>query len=242
MGRGILVYLLARLPLWLMFLPIAGCTQVTSEPDAVQLMLSIRELTGRPVGDFENPPLEGVEICQTGVANCETTNADGNAALELPANEEVGWTTTKEGYEAVLYGDVTDAAFSSNFKLHLSTNQSLTEYLGSLPTDYPLRDSGVVTILTSPKIAGVTFKLVDATGKRFYEDDDFNPSYDLTATTTAGVGGFVEVGPGDFQVEIGGTGDRCVPDRAWPGDENNRIRVPVRENHFTRALITCPVP
>jgi len=215
-------------------LPVVGCAEVTGS-DVVELTISAREFV-------EQTPLEGVEICVTDAAGCVTTDMGGTATVELPANEKISWTTTKEGYLSILYGDVTDGAFESNHSINMVTNQWMTAYLSSLPTPYPLRGTGMITMILAPRIPGVTLALLDATGRRYYEDDEKNPSYGLDATTSAGNGGFVEVGPGAFQVELGGMANGCVPIRAWPGDAKNRIQVPVREGFSTRATVRCPVP
>jgi hypothetical protein len=48
----------------------------------------------------------------------------------------------------------------------------------------------------------------------------------------------VEVGPGEFEIEIGG-GARCLPYRSWPGGGRNRVRAPVRAGYFTVVGVAC---
>jgi hypothetical protein len=90
-------------------------------------------------------------------------------------------------------------------------------------------------------LPGATLRLVDATGISYYLDDEGNMRHDLNATASLGVGGFVEVQPGDFQVEIGWT-PACFPEQAWPGDAENQIIVPVRAGYLTTTYVNCPIP
>lgn len=218
-----------------MVLSVIACNQVTSEPEVVQLALTAK-------GFDEVIPLEGVEICQLDTTNCATTNAAGNATLELPAGEKVAWTTVREGYGSYLVADVTDADFAPTSAFAMGSNEWLAKQFGLVLSDYPPRSTGAVLVALVPPFAGATVTLVDATGKRFYIDEEGNSALGLEATTSDGTAGFVEVGPGEFQVEIGGTAQRCVPARAWPSDEDNRIEVPVREGYITAAAVNCALP
>jgi hypothetical protein len=115
-------------------------------------------------------------------------------------------------------------------------------------SDYPMRGVGAVRILLNrEELEGVTFELVDATGTAFYDVEppaDFPKiaDLDLEATTSAGSGGFLDLSPGVFQIKLGGTADHCRPGTAWPGDEENTVRFPIREGHLTVLWVDCPVP
>jgi len=54
-----------------------------------------------------------------------------------------------------------------------------------------------------------------------------------------GNGGFVEVGPGEVQVKIGGAAEGCVVGWGWPGDGSDTIRMPVVEGFSTYASVSC---
>jgi hypothetical protein len=88
-------------------------------------------------------------------------------------------------------------------------------------------------------VVDATLELLGTTGKVFYVDEDGNWSLDLTATTSAGHGGFVELSPDEYQVEIGGAAENCVVARGWPSDLENTIRVPVRAGYVTIARVDC---
>jgi len=193
---------------------------------------------------FGNPttPLEGVEICETDTTNCVLTGADGLATLELPIDEEVSFTWTKGGYFPYLHADVSDAAFQSETRtFKMWSDEAVADLFESVMSPYPQLDTGGIEVVLNPAREGVTFTLVGATGKAYYLDEEgTNWSLDLTATTARGWGGFVEVSPGELEIEFGGTASGCVPRRAWPSDAENRIRVPVRAGYFTLASVTCP--
>lgn len=227
--------------LWLSALPlflVVGCTEVTEAPDTVQLTVTVSE--GLP--PTAAAPIEGAELCQADTINCAFSGANGEASIELPANETLSWTLMREGYGSTVTPDVTDAEFSTTTDWQLWTNEWYAENFARLMTPYPMAGTGGIYVLVLPQFAGVTFRLVDATGKGYYFDEEENLSPDLDATTSLGMGGFVEVQPGDFQVEVGGTAQRCVPGWAWPGDASNRITVPVRSGYMTTTVIRCSRP
>jgi len=188
-------------------------------------------------------PLEGVEVCETDITtNCATTDPTGNATLELPSGQNVSWTLVKDGYGSVLFPTFTGPNFDPEFTTMMVTDEWLTDAFRGLMSPYPLVDEGMVWLFEVPAFAGVTFDLQNATGKQYYADENGNLSLDFDATTSFGQGGFVEVLPGEFEVEIGGTAQRCFPNWAWPSDEDNRFTIPVREGYMTVAGARCPPP
>ena len=92
--------LLARLLWVLVVFPIGGCNEVTTPTAPVLLTV-----TGYDV-DWEKAPLEGVKICETETDNCKLTDANGQAALELPIDEEVSYTFEKVGYGSYILADL----------------------------------------------------------------------------------------------------------------------------------------
>jgi len=240
--------------LWVFALPafpVGGCNEVTPPPDTVQVRFSVHDLLD------EQATLEGATICQTETEppNCVTTSADGVATLELPANQKVSYTVEKEGYESLLYPVLTGMAGVeyNRGSWHLS-NAWLADAFANLRSDYPMTDKGMIHVVIAPRFAGVTLDLVDATGKAWYKDEVDNWSASLQATTSGGIalverftsdGGFVEVVPGEHQVEIGGTALGCILGSGdglvlgWPGDAPNRVLVPVRAGFSTRTAVAC---
>jgi hypothetical protein len=216
---------------WLALL-IVGCTEVTDEPPSVPLSLTV-------LTDFGESRVEGVDVCGADPTKCVTTNPNGQATLELPPDEEITWTLTKKGFASTLIADVTDATLVSTTSVILARDAWVSDACDSLMTPCPVTDTGVVLIWTDPPVKGATFDLVDAEGTGFYSDDDANPSLEFDATTTSGIGGFVEVDPGVVQVEIGGNVEGCVIGWGWPGDGPNTIRLRVREGYTTYASADC---
>ena len=230
--------------------PVGACSEIaTPPPDTVQLRLAAKE-------NFEQTPLEGAKVCQGEAQppNCVTTNADGVATLELPANQKLSYTVENEGYESLLYPILTGMAESDAVReSNMFSDAWVADNFAKLQAPYPMTDRGMIHMIIVPRFAGVTFELVDATGKAWYktEVDDWSP--DLEATTGGGIGterccaegGFVEVVPGDYQVEIGGTAQGCILSLygslvgGWPGDAPNRALVPVRSGFSTRTVLLC---
>jgi len=231
------MYLLIRLlcGLALLVLPTIGCAQVTDDgtaPLAVAVASADFETTG---------PLEGAEFCETGTDNCVFTDATGLAILELPIGLEVGCTLKKEGHGSYLLAEVMPAE-GERYAFSMSTHNHLAGQFQRIDSPYPMRLSGTVIIALVPPFAGATFELDDATGKAFYHDEEGRRSLDLTETTAFGFGGFAEISPGEFQVNLGGTAQRCIPGVGWPGSVANSVRFPIREGYITNVSITCPQP
>jgi hypothetical protein len=202
----------------------------------VELFVTTQESQGPvPVG----PALEGVEVCQTETTNCVTSDAEGEAVLMLPANQEVSYTVSKEGYVPFLAGDVTDETFTPSITWPMFSNAQIEDNARNrLMIAWPWT-GGVIALGAGLGMAGVTYDLIDGTGKQWYKEEDWNVTLDLTATTSAGQGGFAEVSPGEYQVEFGGTAVNCTPSLAWPGNAPNRVRVPVEDGHLTFATMEC---
>ena len=246
--RFVLVRLLASLAFGACF--IGGCSDVDAPLDRVEVQVLVKD-------SFEQTGLEGAQVCEMGTAvpNCETTDTSGAATLRLPANQELSYSVEKEAYGSILYPVVTGST-SANLDSNMWSDESLTNVFTDLRSPYPFSNTGAIGLIITPRFAGATFELVNATGTSFYEDEEDNWRLDLEGTTLGGtgrrtafgVGGFVEVPPGTFQVEIGGTAQDCAisvvggAQRGWPGDAPNRVRVPVREGFFTRVVLLCPAP
>lgn len=196
------------------------------------------------------PPLAGVEICETDTTNCVVTDANGEATLWLPSHQAVSFTVEKEGYLSYLEADMTDAAYLR--PLFWMIRDDVTKpWWDALESPYPMMGTGAVGVGLNPAREGVSFRLLNATGKPFYNDRpdcsgcNNNPSLDLTETTSQGGGGFVEVPPladeVEIEIRVGETGAQCTPLRAWPGKGANRIRLPVRAGYFTGSTVRCTI-
>jgi hypothetical protein len=203
--------------------------------------LHFKEATGEGRGKY-GPPLEGVEVCELCTTNCELTDADGWADLQLPVGQETGYTVVKEGYASTLVplvmpetGYIGSAA--------IAPDDLAAERNDQVMSPYPLTDTGWLQIQVwddgGDGFPGATFELTPPSGKAFYREED-NLSLDLDATTSRGVGGFTEVAPGTVQVTVGGTAENCVVFmRGWPADSENSTTAPVVEGYRTRVRFIC---
>jgi hypothetical protein len=233
-------------PLWVHAI---GCSDV-EERATVSVVFRVLDSEGQdvtlpPLDDFhpDLSPLEGVEVCDLATADCAVTGTDGQAILEMPIEEEVSYTLTKPRYVPTLQVDVTELRYVNSGRVSpraiMWTEERRSSWFDQLQSPYPQRGTGTIYVFTLPPIEGATFQLIGATGKAFYEAALDDPRLDLQATTSMGTGGFIEVGPGEFDIEVRGAATRCNPYRSWPGDGQNRIRAPVRAGHFTIVGAAC---
>jgi hypothetical protein len=187
-------------------------------------------------------PLPGVTVCENGTPNCDLSDSTGRAELQLCVDQETSYTVEKDGYGSQLRADVLTAAGES-VSPWMRVDADLKTRYDSVVSPYPELGTGTVYVIVEAlgggAREGATLKLIDATGKAFYLDENGNWVLGLTATTSVGQGGFVEVSPGEVQVEIGGTASNCLVEYAWPSDSANTIRLPVREGFMTVAVVSC---
>jgi hypothetical protein len=233
-----------RVPVREGYLTIAT-VQCPSRPFSGSVLLVVTE---RRDEEVKWGPLEDAEVCETDTPNCVISDAGGLARLELPVNQEVSFTIKKDGYGPSLEVDVTDGDYGSSRDTHTVWPDELGAlWYQSAMVEYPPRGVGTVWVELFPPLAGATFELIGAEGKAFYTEESMTKigltaNLDLTATTSAGSGGFFEVPPGEYQIELGGTASGCGPSRAWPGDTENRVRFLVRDGAITPATVDCRTP
>jgi hypothetical protein len=197
--------------------------------------------------------LEGVKICATDTDDCVWTNDAGRATVQIPIDQEFSFTFEKEGY-----GKELQCGFQPQ-DVHLFPFLAMQEEGAffviheQVGSPYPMEGTGTLLVIPLDGflsitatgcvgVAGRTFELSNAEGKRFYIDEDGNWDANLTATSCWGWGGFTEVPPGEVQIEIGGNAKNCqVSDYGWPGTVQNSVRIPVRAGFLTEAWVDCDV-
>ena len=186
-------------------------------------------------------PLAGVEVCEVDTDNCVTTSETGNAVIELPAEEEVAITYAKEGYAKYLQM-LTVPAEGLPVAFALGMDQRLQEQHELVGSPYPMDGTGTMFVEILNGYAGATLALVgDATGTRWYRDENLDWDSNLTASTSGGRGGgFTEVAPGIVQVDIGNA--NCTIARGWAGDADNRLKILIKEGFKSRPNVNCEAP
>ncbi|MBW2548118.1 MAG: hypothetical protein JRE82_12985 [Deltaproteobacteria bacterium] len=219
--------------------------------ETAELRLTATEGDGNILGTR----LEGVEFCETDIANCTTSDANGQATLEMevPADGRISYTYSKDGYMPGLRTDVVDEEFNAfigeygNFNI---TDETMTDRWAGMMSPYPMEGTGWVSVNAFVSdflpsflpVVGATFELVGATGKGYYDDPSGEPSLVLTETGISGGGGFIEVAPGEVEIRFGGTATNCVVLKGWPGSEANTIRMPVKVGFVTWGSMRCDAP
>ncbi len=193
-----------------------------------------------------NIPFEGAEVCVLDSSNCATSDVDGLATLEVPANSDTGFTVIAEGYTPTIAPQTTGDQDLTTLTAILSDTLAST-LAALLNTPYPPVGTGLVALsaLVAPitddenGIPGVTFT-ADSTASSYYLDENEFPSLDLTETTApSGAGGYIEIAPGTLEVALGGAASNCIVVSGWAGSDADSLRVPIREGFFTQAFITC---
>jgi hypothetical protein len=92
-------------------------------------------------------PLEGVEICEFGTNNCVQTDDDGNATIDLPINEEVMFTTVKEGYASYLHAGLLPAEVLLNVSFGMSDHTRMSYLHDLVMSPYPMEGTVEVLII-----------------------------------------------------------------------------------------------
>jgi hypothetical protein len=221
----------------LLVFPAMGCGEETTLSTAPVVMTALSWDAEAEV----RVPLGGAQLCQTDVINCAPTDSSGVATIQKTVGREISYTLHKEGYASYLFADILPPTGSEPV-ITMLTDQLLANQHERLMSPYPLEDKGEIAIELHPPFGGATFTLVRTTGKAYYVDEEQNWDADLTETTSEGRGGFLEVRPGTFQIELGGTAQGCVPGFGWPGNGKDTMMVPVEEGYRTFATVRCPVP
>ena len=225
-------------------MPLVGCSETAGDGGGCGGSGDTAILVVLPLDVDEQDngtPLPDVTVCENGTTNCDLSDSTGRAELQLCVDQETSYTNEKDGYGSQLRADVLTAAGES-VSPWMRVDADLKTRYDSVVSPYPQEGTGTVFVIVGARDGGpdgATLELIDATGKAFYVDENGNWVLGLTATTSAGTGGFVEVSPGEVEVEIGGTASNCLIEYAWPSDSANTIRLPVREGFMTVARVNC---
>ncbi len=218
----------------------AGTGGAAGMGGTVALTATVTEAPSIDCELFDGPALEGVELCEADTTNCALTNAAGFAQIMVPANQEVTYTLSKDGFAPYAIGDVSEPPSIGSTWPMLS--DALMEAEGERVGFAWPSDDGLLPLAAFPLQAGVTWEIDDGTATVYYMDEACLAQTDLTATTSGGRGGFYDVSVGVREIEFGGAAANCTPGIAWPGSAANQIRVPVRAGHFGYGSMNCDAP
>lgn len=213
-------------------MPNAGCggSGESTEP------VSVRVTEYVTLADLQDP-MPGAEVCQTDTDNCVMTDAEGMATIQLPSDSEVSYTITKEGYGSYLISDVNNGRLEHWFYMY--SDEELVRLASLMGTTYPWTDTGIIILRAYSEEPGVVFDLVGQSNEPFYFADGDTPSTELDATTDDGRGGFTDVAEGEYQVEFIDSQALCRSFTAWPGDMDNRVKVPVKAGYISYSSMSC---
>ncbi len=181
-------------------------------------------------------PLPGAEVCETDTDNCLMTDEEGRVIIDLPSDTEVSYTITKEGFGSYLISDVNDGRLDHRFIMY--SDEELARQAPLMGTTYPWTNTGIMLLRVYSE-PGVVFDLIGQANEPFYFSNGDTPSTDLDATTADGRGGFTDLAEGEYQVEFVDPLVLCRPFTAWPGDMDNRVKVPVKPGYISWASMAC---
>ncbi len=211
-------------------IPNTGCgSGVSTDPVQVRVTeyVTLSDLQG---------PLPGAEVCETDTDNCLITDEEGRVIIDLPSDTEVSYTITKEGFGSYLISDVNDGRLDHRFIMY--SDEELARQAPLMGTTYPWTNTGIMLLRVYSE-PGVVFDLIGQANEPFYFSDGDTPSTELDATTADGRGGFTDLAEGEYQVEFVDPQVLCRPFTAWPGDMDNRVKVPVKPGYISWASMAC---
>jgi hypothetical protein len=215
----------------LLALPNTGCGGPSESP--VPVTVKVTEYIA--LADLRTP-MPGAEVCETDTTNCTTTDDQGLATIELPANADVSYAITKEGYGSYLISDVTDARLEHWFIMY--NHEELARQAELMGTTYSWTDTGII-ILRAYTEPGVMFDMIGQSNNQFYYLNGDTPSTELDGTAGDGRGGFTDVAEGEYQVEFLEAPVIYTASTTWPGDMDNRVRDPVKAGYISYASMSC---
>ena len=181
-------------------------------------------------------PLPGAEVCRADTEDCVMTDEEGRASIELPSDSEVSYTITKEGFGSYLISDVNNGRLDHRFIMY--GDEELERLAPLMGTTYPWTDTGIIVLRVYSE-PGVVFELVGQPNEPFYFSNGDTPSTELDSTTDDGRGGFTDLAEGEYQVEFIDPQVLCRPFTAWPGEMDNRVRVPVKAGYISYSSMSC---
>jgi hypothetical protein len=182
---------------------------------------------------------------------CTTTTADGSYAIDIPNAGDFVVHTQKAGYrdqyiafQASGTDDVILGSAGDPWRLlDLQTAQGAAKLCGGVSDD----TTGSVVVAVGDQypnatkdIAGASFAISGATAiGPCYNGANGVPDRTLTATSTAGLGSFLNIAPGDVTVSISHATLQCSRSVGWHTNETTSVKAHVVAGGMAVVVFVC---
>lgn len=168
---------------------------------------------------------------------CGTTDTEGATTIEVPVNLEVQLRATALRFVTTVTTYVSDDATHS-VGIDMPPASALPLLGGRTDPEKGLL-AFVVENESGDGVEGVSATIAPASGTGPRYTADSLPDDSLTATSTDGLGLFVDVDPGRADVTL--LGATCAPDEAWPS-ATGTLATRVEANALTIVIARCESP
>lgn len=203
-------------------------------------------VSGLVTGFAEQSPIAGAQVCFQGgdAMPCVTTDANGRYELtDVPPGIEGAIVVSADGYMPGATWGVTSDGFMAIDQglLSAAAVEAFAAAVGTPFDDTKAHIAVGVSDGMNP-VAGATLSITPASGVQAYVGDDGLPNPMLDATQTSGVGGWIDVEPGEVELAVTHPSATCAPSAsAIPGSAANTTRLPLLAGHFNNVVggVTC---
>ena len=238
-----------RYTLAISVLALAACSSDKSDTKATGTSATV-SISGT-ILDTKQTPLEGVKVCldtPPGV-ECATTDAKGKGTLSgIPKSTRIRARVTRADFLSVITHGNTDDKDIKGAQIQLLSEADADKAFETLKLT---KDSSKGHILFATatdvtletKVADVSVSTTTTSGKFVFVNAALGPDDALTATSTAGAGGIVNVDPGNYEMTFSHASKKCVDGYAWPAkkqpEKGVTVQVPVEAGWVTFVAVFC---
>ncbi len=215
--------------------------------NTVEVTFAIVKFAPGAGGGGAGTPLEGAEVCAIEPAGaCATTNAEGRAAVTVPATTRTAVRVSKAGFLPAVAQAVSTAE-DTTVNLFLAADDLAATLAQVVQIPWPDPERGVVAFNAEavPSGSGVGREGVSvgidvqAAGP-FYTNAMFLPDPSLMASSVSGLVFLATIAPGDHTITFSHPSSTCVVGLGWPTDAADELVVRVQAGAVTVATVTCP--
>ncbi|MEW5851008.1 MAG: hypothetical protein AB2A00_19635 [Myxococcota bacterium] len=204
-------------------------------------------ISGVTEDGITDAPLPDVEICVHERDDIPCTKSDLAANFSLinvPQSSEIMLKFFKFGYYEHL-AMFTTTTENENFHYGLVSNDGMTLMTGTVGVSIDDNKSQIIFGTNDRKggerVEGVSVSIspsVEDGHGPFYQTDN-GLDGDLTATTAKGIGAFLNLEPGDYELTFTAPGKTCTPHFAWKGSGDGKVKIRLVAGHSTYASAIC---